>query len=43
MFIKEAVATVGRKLFSEKEVAKWENNFLVQFLFLTTVRLKLPR
>ncbi len=37
MFIKEAVVSVGRKIFPEKELAKWENNFLVQFLFLTTV------
>lgn len=39
MFIKEAVASVGRKLFSEKELLKWENNFILQFLFLTTVLL----
>lgn len=37
MFIKEAVVSMSRKIFPEKELAKLENNFLVQFLFLTTV------
>ena len=38
MFIKEAVVNASRKLIPEKEMIKWENNFLLQFLFLTTVK-----
>ena len=41
MFIKEVVVNASRKLMPEKELIKWENNFLVQFLFLTTVQFAL--
>ena len=37
MFIKEAIVSTGRRLFSEKQAEHLENGILMQFLFFTTV------
>ena len=37
MFIKEAVVNAGRRLLPEKELMNWNKDFIVQFLFFTTV------
>jgi hypothetical protein len=43
MFIKEAVVNAGRKLFTEKQIAQFENGLLAQWLVLATVKSSLFR